>query len=61
MIVSANVNNILNNKNYRTGGFEQLRLADYRVEQEPYNRTIFGNRYWYDQGTSYFINLILRF
>ena len=60
-IISANVNNVLNNKNYRTGGFEQLRLADYQVESEPYNRTIFGNRYWYDQGTSYFINFILRF
>ena len=60
-IISANVNNVLNNKNYRTGGFEQLRLADYRVQNEPYNQTIFGNRYWYDQGTSYFINFILRF
>ena len=61
MIISANVNNILNNKNYRTGGFEQLRLADYNAEIQPYYQTIFGNRYWYDQGTSYFINFILRF
>ncbi|MDO5656202.1 MAG: carboxypeptidase-like regulatory domain-containing protein [Flavobacteriaceae bacterium] len=61
MIVSANVSNVLNNKNYKTGGFEQLRLADYQVENLPYNRTIFGNRYWYDQGTSYFLNFILRF
>lgn len=60
-MIGLTVNNVLNNKNYKTGGFEQLRLANYQVETEGNNKTIFGNRYWYDQGTSYFLNLIIRF
>ncbi|MXV38599.1 TonB-dependent receptor [Flavobacteriaceae bacterium Ap0902] len=63
-MIGLTVNNLLNNKDYRTGGFEQLRLADYKFETEGnggQNGKIFGNRYWYDQGTSYFLNLIVRF
>ncbi|MGI9525832.1 MAG: carboxypeptidase-like regulatory domain-containing protein [Weeksellaceae bacterium] len=60
-MIGLTVNNVLNNKDYRTGGFEQLRIANYEVATQPNNNKIFGNRYWYDQGTSYFLNLIVRF
>lgn len=62
-MIGLTVNNLLNNKDYRTGGFEQLRLANYQVQTENDNNNskVFGNRYWYDQGTSYFLNLIVRF
>lgn len=61
MIVGLTVNNALNNKNYKTGGFEQLRLANYSVETQPGYRKLFGNKYWYNQGANYFLNVILRF
>lgn len=65
MGISLTVNNVLDNKNYRTGGFEQLRLGDYQRSTdsetgEAYQR-VHGNKYWYDQGLSYFLNVFLRF
>lgn len=61
MGLSLTVNNVLNNKNYKTGGFEQLRLANYRTATDKQLKSNFGNRYWYDQGLSYFFNLFIRF
>jgi len=61
MGVSLTINNILNNKNYITSGFEQLRVGSYEnALDENYNKT-FGPKYWYDQGISYFLNVFLRF
>jgi len=52
--LTASVNNILNNKNFITGGYEQLRFdpdrgADY-----------FAPKYYYAYGTNYFIGLAFR-
>ncbi|MGC4129046.1 MAG: TonB-dependent receptor [Bergeyella sp.] len=63
MGISVTVNNILNNRNYVTGGFEQGRNANFddafRDAQRPV-RT-FTPKLWYDRGLSYFTNVYLRF
>lgn len=64
MGISANVNNVLNNRQYVTGGFEQVRIGNLDVLANP-NRPgydkVFAPRYWYDRGRSYFINVFFRF
>ncbi|MDY0781239.1 TonB-dependent receptor [Tenacibaculum sp. IB213877] len=58
----ASINNILNQE-YKTGGYEQGRTANY-IELRDDNaneKPAFGNRYWYGRGTTYFINLNYRF
>jgi len=63
VLISATVNNILNNRKYITGGFEQTRNAKFDTFSEDLNREypLFGPKYWYTQGRSYFINLQFRF
>jgi len=63
VLISASVNNILDNKNYITGGFEQTRNVKYDSFGQDYDRTstLFGPKYWYTQGRSYFVNLQVRF
>ncbi|MFC7346611.1 carboxypeptidase regulatory-like domain-containing protein [Chryseobacterium zhengzhouense] len=63
MGISVSVNNILNNRNYVTGGFEQGRnvrfpdaLADSNKEYPA-----FAPKLWYDRGTTFFTNVYLRF
>ncbi|MCF6294373.1 MAG: carboxypeptidase-like regulatory domain-containing protein [Flavobacteriaceae bacterium] len=59
----AAINNVFN-KEYRTGGFEQSRRVDYRsqiTEQSNNAGPIFGNRYFYGNGTTYYLNLYVRF
>ncbi|MDC8000976.1 TonB-dependent receptor [Aequorivita todarodis] len=58
----ATVNNILD-QHYKTGGFEDSRLADYKKVQEDQNRNtpIFGNRYFFGYGTTYYANVYVRF
>lgn len=58
----ATVSNVLDQK-YKTGGFEDSRLADYRKVREDQNRDmpIFGNRYFFGYGTTYYINVYVRF
>jgi len=58
----ASINNTLNT-NFKSGGFEQARNANYRTLKVDRDREvpIFGNKYWYGNGTSYFVNLNLRF
>ncbi len=59
----ATINNIFDVK-YRTGGFEQSRRVDYRsqiTEQTNPNGPIFGNRYFYGNGTTYYLNVYVRF
>jgi hypothetical protein len=63
VMISGTVNNILNNRRYITGGFEQTRNAefrDYGVDAMNANPS-FAPKYWYTQGRSYFINLQFRF
>jgi len=63
MGISVSVNNILNNRNYVTGGFEQGRKSNFRdayVESQQ-ETPLFGPKLWYDRGTTFFANVYLRF
>ncbi len=61
--LSASVNNVLDNRDYITGGFEQGRAANFNDLYEDRNRQtpVFGSKYWYNRGRTYFINMYLRF
>lgn len=63
VMLSASVNNILDNKKYITGGFEQTRNINYDDYVADYDsgHMVFAPKYWYTQGRSYFINLQFRF
>lgn len=61
MGISANVNNVFNNRQYVTGGFEQIRLGNLPEALNTNNQAMFGSKYWYDRGRSYFINVFFRF
>ena len=59
----ATINNVFN-KQFKTGGFEQSRRVDYRSQLEEQNNSggaVFGNRYFYGNGTTYYLNVYLRF
>ncbi|WP_299225217.1 carboxypeptidase regulatory-like domain-containing protein [uncultured Psychroserpens sp.] len=59
----ATINNVFN-QDYRTGGFEQSRLATYdRVLEDKSRDTgeIFGSRYFFGFGTTYYLNVYVRF
>lgn len=58
----ASVNNLLDVV-HKTGGFEQGRNANYRqLRDDTSNDTpVFGSKYWYGRGTSYFVNVYFRF
>ena len=59
----ATINNVLNQE-YTTGGFEQSRNSNYRSvleDQSRANGSIFGNRYFFGNGTTYYLNFYLRF
>lgn len=54
----ASLGNILNTE-YKSGGFEQGRNANYRQlkEDKALDIPVFGNKYWYGRGATYFLNL----
>ena len=59
----ASVNNLLN-ETYKTGGFEQGRYSNYRLLKEDRSREngpLFGNKYFFGSGTTYYVNVFLRF
>ena len=58
----ASIGNILD-KEYKTGGFEQGRNANYReLRDDNLNpKRVFGPKYWYGRGTNYFVNVYFRF
>jgi len=59
----AAVANVLD-QNYITGGFEQGRNANFRRLREDASRPngpLFGTRYFFGNGTTYYVNLYLRF
>ncbi|AXG68641.1 vitamin B12 transporter BtuB [Kordia sp. SMS9] len=58
----ASINNVFD-KEYRTGGFEQGRNANFRElrDDSALPTRVFGNRYWYGRGRTYFLNLYFRF
>jgi hypothetical protein len=58
----ASVGNLLD-KEYKTGGFEQGRNANYRELRDDSNnpKRVFGSKYWYGRGVNYFVNVYYRF
>ena len=58
----ASINNLLD-EIYKTGGFEQGRNANYRElrDDKTLDTPVFGAKYWYGRGTTYFLNLNVRF
>lgn len=56
LFVNLGINNLLNNKNIQTGGFEQLRF-----DVATLNPDRFPSKYFYGLGATYFINLSLKF
>jgi hypothetical protein len=58
----AVINNILGEE-FVTGGFEQSRRANFQNRTEDLNRDtpLFGNRYFFGFGTTYYLNLYVRF
>ena len=56
---SLNVKNLLNNKNVKTGGYEQTRMVDSTVGKERYYR--FDPKYFYMSGLNYMLNVYFRF
>ncbi len=63
MGVSLSVNNILNNRDYVTGGFEQGRAVNFpeAFAESQREKPYFGPKLWYDRGTTFFANVYLRF
>ena len=60
---SLQVNNILNDQNIHTGGYEQMRLNRFRDANatlgDMYSR--FDSKYFYMLGTTYYLNVYFRF
>ena len=58
----ASINNLLDTK-HKTGGYEQSRNANYRTLKEDQDRDqpIFGAKYWYGYGTTYYAHVYVRF
>ena len=55
---SLNAQNLLNNKNVKTGGYEQTRIID-SAGKDRYLR--FDPKYFYMQGANYMLNIYFRF
>ena len=55
---SLNLQNMLNNKSVKTGGYEQTRLIDSKGMKRYYR---FDSKYFYMQGFNYMLNLYFRF
>lgn len=55
---SLEAKNMLNNKDVRTGGYEQTRLIDSKSYTRYYR---FDSKYFYMQGANYMLNLYYRF
>lgn len=56
------IQNLLNTT-YKTGGFQQGRNANYRslLEDQSRELPLFGPKYWWGRGTTYFTSIYLRF
>ena len=59
----ATINNVFNQE-FVTGGFEQSRLSNFRRLEEDQSRNngpLFGPRYFFGNGTTYYLNVYVRF
>ena len=56
------LNNALNTR-YKTGGFEDSRIGDYRslLEERTRDTPLFGNRYFLGYGATFYLNFYVRF
>lgn len=61
--ISVSVINLLNNRDYITGGYEQHRISNYPTTyfQSQLEKPLSGPRVWYDRGRSYFGNIFIKF
>ena len=57
---SLSVDNLLNNQNIKTGGYEQIRLLKNK-EASTLTYQPFDSKYFYMFGTNYYLNLYFRF
>lgn len=57
---SLEVKNILNNQDTKTGGYEQMRFKKNELNDKTYY-TRFDSKYFYMFGTTYYLNVYLRF
>ena len=57
---SLEVKNLLNDKNIKTGGYEQMRLKKNELNGKTYY-TRFDSKYFYMFGTTYYLNIYFRF
>lgn len=58
----ASINNILDTS-YKTGGYEQSRNVNYtllKIDKER-EKPVFGSKYWFGPGTTYYAHVYLRF
>jgi len=58
---SLQVNNLLNDQDIRTGGYEQMRMNRVRDREGNTKYTRFDSKYFYLLGTTYYLNLYFRF
>ena len=58
---SLQVNNILNNQNIKTGGYEQMRVQGIKTGKEITSYQKFAPKYFYLFGTTYYLNVYFRF
>lgn len=58
---SLEVKNILNTQNIKTGGYEQMRLKKNEADDGRTYYTRFDSKYFYMFGTTYYLNVYLRF
>ena len=56
---SFNAKNLLNNRNIKTGGYEQTRIVDNTAGKTRYYR--FDPKYFYNSGFNYMLNIYFRF
>ena len=56
---SLNAKNLLNNRNVKTGGYEQTRMVDNTASKTRYYR--FDSKYFYMSGINYMLNIYFRF
>ncbi|AUC78902.1 TonB-dependent receptor [Nonlabens sp. MB-3u-79] len=58
----ATINNVFGQE-YKTGGFEQSRNSNFRSTRDDANnpQEVFAPRYFFGNGTTYYLNLYLRF
>ena len=58
----ATINNVFDTE-YKTGGFEQSRNSNFRSVRDDQNNPteVFAPRYFFGNGTTYYLNVYLRF